>query len=295
MRRDLADLSAFVAVARLGSFRRAAAELGVTASALSHALRALEERLGVRLLNRTTRSVSLTEAGEQLYARLLPAFEDVATAVDGVNSFRDRPAGSVRINVPRLAAATVIAPMLARFTAEFPEVRLEVTVDDGVVNIVDGRYDAGIRFGEAVERDMIAVRVSPDQRFAVVGSPAYFEDRPKPISPQDLRHHPCIGFRLPTSGVLYRWELEKDGIAIEVAPAGAPILNDPELSIQAALDGVGLAFTGAGILAPYIEDGRLVQVLKDWCPPFPGFFLYYPSRRHTPAALRALITVLQGA
>lgn len=293
MRRDFADLSAFVLVARLGSFRRAAAELGLTPSAVSHGLRGLESRLGVRLLNRSTRSVGLTEAGERLLERLSPAFADIGQAVEEINTFRDRPTGSLRLNVPRLAAAIVVAPKLATFANNYPDVQLEVTVDDGLVDIIATRYDAGIRYGESVERDMIGVKVSAEQRFAVVGSPDYFRLKPKPLTPFDLRHHACIGYRLPTSGVLYRWEFEKNGEQINLAPTGAPILNDPELSIRAALDGIGLLFTGEEMLTPYIRDGRLEQALEDWCPSFPGFFLYYANRRHISGALRALIDTLR--
>ncbi len=294
MRRNLPDLAAFIAVARLGGFARAAAELGLTRSALSRSLRGLEERLGVRLLNRTTRSVGLTEAGQRLFERVSPALAEIASAIEDVNVFRDRPTGSVRLNVPRLAAATVIGPRLAAFARAYPEVQLEVTVDDGLVDIVGDRYDAGIRFGERVERDMIGVRVSPDQRFVVVGSRGYFERHPRPATPRDLMSHPCIGFRFPSSGVLYRWEFEKDGETLLCTPTGAPVLNDLELTVRAALDGVGLAFTGAAMLEPYLMDGTLVQVLADWCPLFPGFFLYYANRRHVSAALRALIEILRA-
>ena len=293
MRRDLADLAAFVAVARLGAFARAAAELGLTRSALSHGLRGLEARLGVRLLNRTTRSVGLTEAGQRLYERLSPAFGEIASALEGVNSFRERPSGSLRLNVPRLAAATVIGPRLASFARAYPDVQLEITVDDALVDIVGGRYDAGIRFGERVEKDMIGVRVSPDESQIVVGSPAYFHSRPRPATPRDLTSHACIGFRFASSGALYRWEFEKNGETIQFTPAGAPILSDLELTVRAALDGVGLAFSGAAMLAPYLRDGTLIQVLEDWCPLFPGFYLYYPNRRHVSAALRALIEMLR--
>ncbi len=293
MRRDLPDLAAFVVVARLRSFRRAAAELGLTASALSHGLRGLEERLGVRLLQRTTRSVGLTEAGARLFEQLAPALGDITRALEEVNSFRDRPRGRLKINVPKLAARLVIAPRLAAFAATYPDVELEVTVDDGFVDIVVQGYDAGIRFGESVERDMVAVRVSPDQRFAVAGSPDYFARWAPPATPHDLREHACLGFRMPGSGVLYHWEFEKDGVAVDVAPSGAPVLNDPDLAIAAALDGVGLVYTGEAFLRPHLEVGRQVRVLDDWCPAIPGFFLYYPSRRNAPAALRALIDALR--
>jgi DNA-binding transcriptional LysR family regulator len=219
---------------------------------------------------------------------------EIASAVEDVNSFRARPTGSVRLNVPRLAAATVIGPRLAAFARTYPEIQLEIVVDDALVDIVGDRYDAGIRFGERVERDMVGVRVSPDQRYVVVGSPGYFERRSRPATPRDLAGHACIGFRFPSSGVLYRWEFEKDGDSILYTPSGAPILSDLELTVQAALDGVGLAFTGAAMLAPYLRDGTLVQVLADWCPPFPGFFLYYANRRHVSAALRALIDTLRS-
>ncbi len=293
MRRDLPDLAAFVVVAKLRSFRRAAAELGVTASALSHGLRGLEERLGVQLLQRTTRSVGLTEAGQHLYQRLGPSLDDVAQALEEVNGFRGHPRGRLRINVPKLAARLVVAPRLAVFTAAYPDVDLEVTVNDGFIDIVEQGFDAGIRFGEGVERDMIAVRVSSDQEFAVAGSPEYFARRPRLVTPHDLRQHACLGFRMPTSGVLYRWEFEKDGLTLEVTPRGAPVLNDPDLAIRAAVDGVGLVYTGEAFLAPDLAGGRLVRVLADWCPAVPGFFLYYPNRRHSSAALSALVDALR--
>jgi DNA-binding transcriptional LysR family regulator len=287
-RTDLSDLAAFVAVATHRSFRRAAVELRVSPSALSHAIRGVEERLGVRLLNRTTRSVAPSEAGERLLARLRPALLDIADAVEDVNAFRDTPTGRLRLNVPRVAAQLLLAPVMARFLRANPQMNLEIVADDGLVDIVSAGFDGGVRLGESVERDMVAIPIGRSQRFAVVGSPAYFERREQPRTPNDLRHHPCIRYRFP-SGVLYRWPFGKDGQALEVDVDGPLTLGEPELMVRAALDGVGLALAFEGLVAAPIAAGRLVRVLDDWCPRFPGFYLYYPSRRQVPAGLRAFI------
>ncbi|EYF00313.1 LysR family transcriptional regulator [Chondromyces apiculatus] len=292
---EYADLAAFVAVAQERSFRRASARLGLSPSALSHTIRALEERLGAKLLNRTTRSVAPTEAGLSLLQRLAPAFADITSAVEGVNAFRERPTGTLRLNVPRMAANMVLAPLFGRFARDYPDVRLEVLVEDGLIDIVAQGFDAGIRLGEYVQRDMVAVRVTPDLRAAVVGSPAYLAARPAPRTPRDLRKHACIGFRQVTSGAMYRWEFEREGEALEVAVEGPLTLDDPDLMVAAALDGVGLACSLEHHVADHLAAGRLVRVLEDWCPPFPGFFLYYPGRRQMPAALRALIDLIQAA
>lgn len=292
-RAPLNDLAAFAAVARHRSFRRAAAELGVSPSALSHGLRGLEERLGVRLVNRTTRSVAPTQAGLRLLSRLEPALLDIAEALEAINEDRARPAGTLRLTVSRLGASAVLAPALPRFRAAFPDVHLDISVDDGFADVVADGFDAGIRFGESLENDMIAVPVSGPARMTVVGSPDYFARHPPPITPYDLKDHACIRFRLPSRRALYRWEFERDGKEVEVAVSGPLTLNDLEMATRAALDGIGLTYAGAEYVAPLVAAGRLVPVLDDWLPPFPGFFLYYPSRRQMPAALRALIDTLR--
>jgi DNA-binding transcriptional LysR family regulator len=288
---DLTALSSFLTVAEERSFTRAAKRLGVSPSAISHAMRGLEETIGVRLLSRTTRSVAPTEAGEQLLARLRPALTEVGAALDQITGFRDKPAGRVRLLVPRLAVR-VLAPKLGYVARHYPEILLDITTDDSRMDIVAGGFDAGIHFGEYIEKDMIAVRVSPDQRPAIVGSPVYFESHPKPKSPRDLVKHRCINFRHGSAG-LYRWEFEKGKKSLSVAVNGPLIVDDVELVIRAAIDGVGLAFLGEELAAPHLASGALVRVLESWCQPFPGFFLYYPSRRQQPAALSALINALR--
>lgn len=292
MRAELGALAAFVAVAEERSFTRAAKRLGVSASALSHSMRALEERLGVRLLSRTTRSVSPTEAGTQLLERLAPALGDIDRVLDDVSQLRDRPAGRVRLLIPRLAAHMVLAPRLAAFHAACPDVVLDVTTDDSRLDIVAGRFDAGVHLGEFIERDMIAVRVSADQRAAIVASPGYLAAHPAPMSPRDLTSHRCINIRMGLEGI-YRWEFEKDGESITVGVSGPLDTDDISLTITAAMHGLGLAFGLEQDVRPHLERGTLVRVLEDWCPPFPGFYLYYPSRRQQPAALTALIETLR--
>lgn len=284
-------LTAFAAVAEERSFTKAAVRLGVSTSALSHAIRGLEERLGVRLLARTTRSVAPTGAGEQLLAEVGPALGDVRAALDGIGRLRERPAGRLRVVMPRVAASMVLLPRLARFAREYPDVVLDVTTDSRPIDIVAARFDAGIEIGEFIQRDMIAVRVSPDQRAAIVASPAYFEAHPKPRRPPDLLQHRCIGCRHGTA--LYRWEFEKGGKEVSVGVPGPVILDDVDLMVQAALDGVGVAFTFEAQVAPLLARRRLVRVLEDWCPPWPGYFIYYPSRRHQPPGLSALIDTLR--
>jgi DNA-binding transcriptional LysR family regulator len=291
-RAGLSDLSAFVAVATHRSFSRAAAQLGLSPSALSHTVRSLEERLDLRLLNRTTRSVAPTEAGERLLERLRPALRDIDDALEDANVFRDKPAGRLRLNVPRSAALLLLAPMMTRFIKAYPQMRLEITAEDRLVDIVAGGYDAGVRFGESVERDMVAVRIGPDLRMAVVGSPAYFRRHPKPRKPHDLHDHPCIRFRLP-SGTVYRWEFEKKGELLEVEVDGPLTLGDQQVMLQAALDGAGLAILLENHARAHLKARRLIRVLADWCPPFPGYFLYYPSRRQVPAGLRAFIDMMR--
>ena len=288
---NLDVLAAFAAVAEERSFTKAGVRLGVSTSALSHAIRGLEERLGVRLLARTTRSVSPTEAGDQLLAQIGPALGDIRTALRGIGRLRERPAGRLRVVMPRLAASMVLLPRLAEFTREYPDVILDITTDSGPVDIVAGRFDAGIELGEFIQRDMIAVRVSPDQRAAIVASPAYFKTHPRPRKPQDLLQHHCIGCR--HGDALYRWEFDKGRKSLTVGPGGPVVLDDVDLMVRAALDGVGIAFTFEEQVAPLLAKRRLVRVLEDWCPPFPGYFIYYPSRRHHPPGLSALIDALR--
>jgi len=289
---DLNVLAALVVVADQRSFTRAARQLGVSPSAVSHAIRGLEDRLGVRLLARTTRSVAPTEAGDQLLARLQPALGDVREALDQVAGLRDRPAGRIRLAVSPMAAALVVMPKLATFVQSHPDVALDVTTVLERVDLVAGHFDAGIQLGEFVERDMIAVRVTLDQRAAIVASPQYLAAHPKPESPRDLTRHRSINFRRGEAG-LYRWEFEKDGHALSVAVEGPVIVDNLDLLIRAAMDGAGLAFAFEQHVAPHLASGALVRVLEDWCPPFPGFFLYYASRRHQRRALAALIDTLR--
>ena len=292
VRDELSVLSAFLAVAEERSFTRAAKRIGVTQSALSHATRGLEEQIGVRLLARTTRSVAPTEAGEELLAHLRPALGDIRGALDHLSALRDRPAGRVRLLVSPLAAIAVLAPKLGQFARDYPDVVLDVTTDESRVDLVAAGFDAGIHFGEFIERDMVAVRVSPDPRPAIVGSPTYFESHPKPKSPRDLLNHRCINFRHGSDGV-YRWEFDKGKQSLTVAVNGPLVVDDVELMVRAAIDGVGLAFVSDDRATHHVASGALIRVLEDWCPPFPGFFLYYPSRRQQPAALSALIDTLR--
>jgi len=291
IRNELADLSAFATVAEERSFTRAAARLGVSQSALSHTMRGLEKRLGLQLLARTTRSVAPTAAGTALLAELAPALERIDRAVSETRQRKDSPSGRIRIIIPRTVTQMVILPKLAQFARAYPEIVLEVTHSNDPVDLIAGEYDAGVQLGEFIQRDMIAVRVTGEMRLAVVGSPEYFKSNPKPKHPQDLKEHACIGFRF--SKGLYRWEFEKGRKALTVTPLGPASFDDPELVIQAVLNGVGVGTSMQQSISGLIVEGRLVQVLKDWCPPFPGYFLYYPSRRNQPAALAALIEALK--
>lgn len=292
-RDELSVLSAFLTVAEERSFTRAARLLGVSPSALSHAVRGLEERIGVRLLSRTTRSVAPTDAGEQFIARLGPALADVRGALDQIAGLRDKPAGRVRLVASRLSARMVLAPKLGQFARDYPDVLLDLTTtEEGRFDLVGAGFDAGIHLGEFIERDMVAVRVSTDQRAAIVGAPAYFAAHPMPKSPRDLPRHRCLNFRHGSQGV-YRWEFDKGRQSLAVAVHGALVADDVEVLVRAALDGAGLAFTLEDHVAPHLESGALVRVLEDWCPPFAGYFLYYPGRRQQPAALTALINTLR--
>ena len=289
---DLGALSVFLTVAEERSFTKAAKRLGVSPSAISHSIRELEEEIGVRLLSRTTRSVALTDAGENLRTRLHPAFSEITDALGAVSGLRNKPAGRVRLLVPRLAVNSVLAPKLGQFARDYPEIVLDITTDDNRTDIVAGGFDAGIHFGEYIAKDMIAVRVSSDLQPVIVGSPAYLKMHPRPKSPRDLVRHRCINFRHGDAG-LYRWEFEKGKKSVSVAVSGPLVVDDLNLVIRAAIDGVGLAYMSEDNAAPYLAKESLVRVLEDWCQPFPGFFLYYPSRRQQPAALSALIGVLR--
>ena len=290
--RDLGALSVFLTVAEERSFTAAAKRLGVSPSAISHSMRELEEEMGVRLLSRTTRSVAPTEPGEHLLARLRPAFADIREALGQVSGLRNKPAGRVRLLLPRLATNTVLAPKLGEFVRNYPDIVLDVTTDDSRMDIVAEGFDAGIHFGEYIQKDMIAVRVSPDVRPMIVGSPGYLKSHARPKLPRDLIRHRCINFRHGDAG-LYRWEFEKGKTSLSVAVSGPLIVDDLDLVIRAALDGVGLAYMLEEDAAPHLASGALVGMLEDWCQPFPGFFLYYPSRRQQPAALSALIDILR--
>ena len=293
VRDELSVLAAFLTVAQEQSFTRAAKRLGVSPSALSHAIKGLEEQIGIRLLARTTRSVAPTDAGEQLIARLDPALADIREALGQVARLRDRPAGRVRLVVSPLAATMVLAPKLGAFARAFPDVVLDVTTTNEMrLDLVAGRFDAGIHLGEFIERDMIAVRVSADQRAAIVGAPEYFKAHPKPKSPHDLTNHRCLNFRHGADET-YRWEFDKGKQSLAVAVDGPLVVDDVQLLIRAAIDGVGLTFLMEEHAAPYLANGKLVRVLEEWCEPFAGYFLYYPSRRQQPAVLSALIETLR--
>ena len=292
-RDDLYDLAAFAVVAEQGSFTRAAAELGMSQSALSHAMKALEERLGVRLLSRTTRSVSTTEAGETLLRSLRPALEDITSGVDAVGALRGKPSGTVRITATKHAVSSVVMPVLPRFLASHPDIRVDMIIDDNLTDIVAERIDAGIRFGDIVEKDMIAVRIGPDIRMAVVGARAYFANHPLPKTPRELAGHRCINYRLVRSGGLYAWEFEEKGRRFEVRVDGPLVFNNAELIREAVLAGQGLAYVYLDEVTADIKAGRLKRILEKWCPTFPGYYLYHPSRRQTPPALAALIAALR--
>lgn len=290
----LTDLQAFATVARLRSFRRAATDMGVSPSALSHSLRGLEARLGVRLLNRTTRSVAPTPAGEALLARLAPALLEIEAALEGVNAHRDSPVGNLRINAPRSAARWVLAPLVARFLERHPGMKVELACDDALVDIVTAGFDAGVRFGETLQQDMVAVPLGPPQRFVVVASPAYLAVNSPPQSPHDLRDHRCICIRFP-SGATYRWEFACGQERLDVAVDGPLTVGDMALMIDAAEQGLGLAYVYAQEAQAALAAGQLVTVLDDWCPHIPGFYLYYPSRKLMPAGLKAFVAMLREA
>src|SRR3989440_11012830 len=281
----LDDLLAFVAVARERSFTKGAAKLGVSQSALSHTIRELEERLGIRLLTRTTRSVSPTEAGERLLHNVGPRFEEIEAELEAVSELREKPAGTIRITATEYAADAILLPKLAKLLREYPDIQIEIIIDYGLTDIVTQQFDAGVRSGEQVAKDMIAVRIGPDMRMAVVGSPSYFKDRAEPKKPQDLINHNCITLRLPTHGGLYAWEFEKSGRELRVRVEGQLTYNTTGQMLTAALAGLGLAYVPEGMVQPHLVKGRLKRVLEDWCLPYSGYHLYYPSRRQASAAV----------
>lgn len=292
-RQDIKDLAAFLVVARERSFTKAAAQLGVSQSALSHTMRGLEERLGLRLLTRTTRSVAPTEAGERLLRTVGPHFDEIDAELDALSELRDKPSGTLRINTSAQAAETILWPCFSRLLPQYPDIKVELMLDSSLTDIVAGRFDAGVRLGENIAKDMIAVPIGPDQRLIVVAAPSYLKGRKPPRTPHDLTHHTCINLRQTTLGNLYAWEFEKNGRAIDVRVDGQFICNDITMILRAALDGFGLAFVMEDRALEHIKAGRLVRVLDDWCAPFAGYHLYYPSRRQASPALAVLVDALR--
>lgn len=292
-REDWGSLAAFAVVAEERSFTRAAARLGVSPSALSHTIRRLEERLRIQLLARSTRSVSMTQAGEGLLASVGPALEQITHAVEDLGRLLRRPSGQVRITTSRTAARMVLTPVLPRFTQRYPDIVVEVLIEPGLTNIVARRFDAGIRLGESLEKDVVAVPVTGPLRMAVVGAPSYFAKHPPPATPHDLRSHRCINFRLPAAGTIYQWEFEQGHHAVEVGVEGPLVFDDEDMVVDAALAGAGLAFIIEDQVASLIQAGALRRVLADWCSPFAGFYLYYPGRRQVSPALAALIDAIR--
>src|SRR5262245_53895852 len=289
----LDDLLAFVAVARERSFTRAAARLGVSQSALSHTMRELEARLGVRLLTRTTRSVSPTEAGERLLNTVGPRLEEIEAELGALGELRDKPAGTIRLTATEYAADEILLPKLAKLLRAYPDIKVEIVIDYGLTDIVAQRFDAGVRSGEQVAKDMIAVRIAPDMRMAVVGAPSHFKRQPEPKRPQDLVNHNCIRLRLPTHGGVYAWEFEKAGRELRVRVDGQLTYNTTAQMLTAALAGLGLAYVPEGLARPHVARGRLKRVLADWCPPYSGYHLYYPSRRQPSAAFALVVDALR--
>jgi len=292
-RANVNDLLAFLAVARARSFTRAAAQMGVSQSALSHTIRGLEERLGIRLLTRTTRSVAPTEAGERLLRNVGPHFDEIDAEIDALSDLRDKPSGTIRINSSEHAAETLLWPKLAQFLPHYPDIKVEIWADYTLADIVAERFDAGVRLGEQVAKDMVAIRIGPEERFVVVGAPAYLAGRELPRHPQDLLPHRCINLRLPTLGGLYAWEFEKDGRELKVRVDGQLVFNALPPILKAVLASFGLAFLPEELVRPHIAAGRLVPMLEDWSPPFPGYHLYYPSRRQHSPAFALLVEALR--
>ncbi|WP_263064335.1 LysR family transcriptional regulator [Dickeya dadantii] len=293
LKENFSDLISFRMVAQEKSFTRAAAKLGISQSALSHAMRSLEERLGIRLLTRTTRSVSLTEAGERLLGNISPSLNELEFALEDLGEMRDKPAGNIRLTAGEHAVNFVLWPVLKPFLSQYPDIHLEITVDNTLTDIVNERFDAGVRLGEQVAKDMIAVRIGPDMRMAVVGSPAYFAHHAVPDTPQSLQQHRCINMRLPTLGGLFAWEFSRDGREIRVRVDGQLTFNNLQHRIDAALSGLGLAYVPEDTIRQAVADGRLIQVLESWCEPFPGYYLYYPSRKQHTAAFSLFIDALR--
>jgi DNA-binding transcriptional LysR family regulator len=292
-KRDLTDLQAFLAVARERSFTKAAARLGMSQSALSHTVRELEERLGLRLLSRTTRSVAPTQAGERLFGTVGPRLEEIETELVSLAALRDKPGGMIRITAGEHAAETVLWPALEKLVPQYPDLKVEVIVDYGLTDIVAGRYDAGVRLGEQIAKDMIAVRIGPDMRMAVVGAPSYFEKRSRPKQPRDLTDHVCINLRLPTYGNVYAWEFERNGRELKVHVDGQMTFNNLGLRLKSALAGMGLAYLPEDIVRQHVAQGKLVRVLSEWCPKFSGYHLYYPSRRQATPAFAVVVAALR--
>lgn len=292
-RENVNDLLTFIAVARERSFTRAAAKLGVSQSALSHTIRGLEARLGLRLLTRTTRNVAPTEAGERLLRTVGPRFDEIEAELAALSELREKPAGNIRITTGEHAAETILWPALAKLLPDYPDIRVELIIDYGLTDIVTERYDAGVRLGEQVAKDMIAVRIGTDIRMAVVGAPSYFAKRPRPKTPQDLTAHDCINLRLPTSGGLYAWEFERGKRELKVRVEGQLVFNNIALRLNAALAGFGLAYVPEDQVGAHLADGRLIRVLADWCPPFLGYHLYHPSRRQPTPAFALLVDALR--
>lgn len=292
-RENVNDLIAFVAVARERSFTKAGARMGISQSALSHTIRQLESRLGIRLLTRTTRAVSLTEAGERLLNSIAPHFEEIEAEVEALSDLRDKPAGTIRITAADYAINNVLWPKLREFLPKYPDIKVELILDNGLADIVTQRYDAGVRMGEQLAKDMISARIGPDIRFAVVGSKSYFKNHAVPSKPQDLVGHACINQRFPTSGGLWAWEFEESGREIKVRVDGQLVFNHVFHVLAAAIDGLGLAYVPEEIALPHIAKGRLVRVLEKWCPYWEGYHLYYPSRRHSSPAFVALVDALR--
>lgn len=292
-RGSLDDLAVFAAVGRERSFTRAAAKLGVSQSALSQTVRQLEMRLGVRLLTRTTRSVSPTEAGERLLQTVATRFEEIEAELAALSELREKPAGTIRITATEYAADTLLLPKLAKLLRQYPDIKVEIIVDYGLTDIVAQRYDAGVRSGEQVAKGMIAVRIGPDMQMAVVGAPSYFKDRPEPKRPQDLVEHNCINLRLPTHGGVYAWEFEKGSRELKVRVEGQVTCNSAAQMLNAALTGYGLAYVPEGMVQSYLAKGRLKRVLEDWCQPFSGYHLFYPSRRQSSAAFALVVEALR--
>ena len=286
------DLQAFLAVAREQSFTKAATKLGVSQSALSHTVRGLEAQLGVRLLTRTTRSVAPTPAGERLLTTMGPLLDEIEAGMAALSEFRDKPAGTIRITTGEHAAHTVLWPALERLLPDYPDIKVELDLNNGLTDIVAGRYDAGVRLGEQVAKDMVAVRIGPDARMAVVGAPSYFASRPRPRTPEDLTSHDCIGLRMQSGGLL-TWEFEKGDREVKVRVEGRLVFNSTLMALEAAVAGYGLAYLLEDRVQACLADGRLVRVLADWCPPFSGYHLYYPSRRQPTPAFALLVDALR--